>query len=76
MRRDPLARELGDRGVDAGRGNREEHEIRSVKLVVAAAERTHLEPVGEPNPGEVALVLARLGQTLRLLRGAAQQGRP
>src|SRR5438094_341200 len=40
------------------------------------AEGPNLEPVGQPNPREVALVLARFGQTLGLLGRAAEQRRP
>ena len=68
-----LPRELADRGLDPGRRDGDEHQVRAVELVVAPAERPNLEPVGQPDAGQVALVLVRGGKPLGLLRRAAQE---
>jgi hypothetical protein len=68
-----LALELADRVRDALRGDGDEDEVRAVKLVLAVAERPDLEPVGQRDAGQVALVLARALEPRRLFLGAAEQ---
>ena len=50
-------------------------QVRAMELVLATAERSHLQLSRQRDAGQVALVLAALGQLLRLLGGPAQERR-
>jgi hypothetical protein len=70
---DSLARELGERRLDSRRWDRDEHEIGAVELLFASAEGPDLESIRQPDPRQVALVLARRLEAFGLLRCAAKQ---
>jgi hypothetical protein len=71
----PLPVQLGQRlGKPLRRGG-EKHQIGAMELVLATAERTHLQLARQGDAGQITRVFAALHQRLCLLRGPAQERR-